>query len=652
MLVSVPLSVSAEDASVPPSQDVETIVVRGERSVDPSLVPMPDQAIDLENRPLRFETVGDVVNEFPGVTLLRRGGAGASQFLSIRGADFDQTVLLIDDVPLTGPDRGAVDFSMLPVDGFAQIEIFRGGAPIRYGGGTIGGVVRLVPKDVNDNAVMLRTAVGSFGTWLGRAEAQARIGNVSLIAAGGGLVARNNFSYIDDNATFADTSDDREVQRENANVAQGNGFLAASWEHGAHRVALLGFLVEQTRGLPGPATVRSPESRQRRTQLFGSLGYRLRTGGALPVDAFATFAVGLDRDRVEDPFGRIGLGREDTRDRFLSFDARTGAFVDLLPWWTLGATVFYRHDDIRPNNRFATPGDQPSSRDVVVLAGESLVSAELDSAILSLRTSVSAQATAARLTRPRLQSIETREIEDTTPNFRVAGQGRFDDWTVSAQLNSGSKLPTTLQLFGNRDTVVANTDLDSESSLSVDAGVAYAPSFGSWSLHTEARLFWLNVRDIIIARRTSRNTIAFRNERDGRAWGLEGWAGIELGSRLTSTTSLTLLDAAFDNSGFNREQPLRVPFRVFQRLSTRPVDALEAFAEVDHRSGFFADSANEVEQPAYTAVNVGVRATAERYGISLAFSVRNLFDELGLDLLAFPRPGRAFELSIEWKELL
>ena len=635
------------------SDDIETIEIWGERVPDPNLTPRPDQAVLLKNRPMRFETLGDIISELPGVALFRRGGLGAPQFLSIRGADFDQTVVLVDDVPLTGPDRGAVDFSLLPVDGFARVEIFRGSAPIRYGGGTIGGVIRLVPKDADDNAIMLRGAVGAFDTRQARAQAETSTGPVSVLASGGVLQARNNFSYLDDNATFADPTDDQEVKRENAGVEQSNAFLAASWEDGPHRLALLGLIVHQARGLPGPATVVSRESNQRRTQFFASLGYRVQTDGQWLADAFATVAVGLDRDRVRDPFGRIGLGREDTRDEFLSIDARAGAFADPFSWWTLGATAFYRRDDIRPNNRFATPGDQPSFRDLLVIAGESLLSADLEPVALSLRASLSAQWTAARLTRSRLQATELREVEDTTPNVRVEARAQFDAWTLSAHFNSGSKLPTTLQLFGNRDTVVANTALDPETSLSVDAGVAYTERFGSWSLVAEARFFWLDVRDMIVARRTSRNTIAFRNERAGQTRGFEGWAALELGPALKSTTALTLLDSTFDNSGFDRDQPLRVPVRLFQRFVSRyPLERLETFAEIDHRSGFFSDAANQVEQAAYTSINVGLRATSEEDGLSLAVSVRNLFDELGLDLLAFPRPGRSYELSIQWKERL
>jgi hypothetical protein len=144
--------------------------------------------------------------------------------------------------------------------------------------------------------------------------------------------------------------------------------------------------------------------------------------------------------------------------------------------------------------------------------------------------------------------------------------------------------------------------------------------------------------------------VAFRNELEGESRGVEGALSLSLGRHLESVTSLTYLDTSFDNRGFEREQPLRVPFRLFQRFTAQlPRPGLEGFVEVDHRSSFFPDSANLVEQPPLTFVNAGLRAFSEPDGLSILFAARNIFDELGLDLLAFPLPGRAFEAALQWK---
>lgn len=635
------------------AEPVETIVVRARAADARRLAPRPSQMVDLEDRPLRIETLGDVVAELPGVALFRQGGLGASQFLSIRGADFDQTVVLVDDVPITGPDRGAVDLSLFPLDGFARLEIFRGSAPIRYGGGTIGGVVRLVPKDAGTERVAARGTVAAFDTQQVEVEGEGGAGPFGLVAAAGGLRSENDFVYLDDQATFADPTDDAFVERENAFVRQGHGFLSGTWSEGPHRLAALAFALHQDRGLPGPATVVSRESAQQRTRFFGSLGYRVETLlGEQPLDAFATLAFGWDHDRVQDPLGRVGLGREDTRDTYLSLDVRAGAFLDVLPGLTAGTTFFYRRDDIRPENRFALPGDQPSERDLGVLAGELTYRTHLAEIPALLRGSVSLQLTQARVR----AGGRDASLEEAVPNFRLeARMGPLRGFTASALLTSGSKLPTTLQLFGNRDTIVPSPELGPERSLSLDGGLRYDGVLGPVDLGAEARLFWMTIEDIIVARRTAQNTVAFRNERDGETVGVEAGLEAELPGALALSASLTWLDAQFDYLGFERQQSLRVPLRLFSRLAWQLPGAwsgLELFGELDHRSPFFADTDNQVQQPALTLAHAGLQVRSAPSGLRVAVAVRNLFDAMGFDLLAFPRPGRAFEISLAWEEIL
>jgi hypothetical protein len=268
-----------------------------------------------------------------------------------------------------------------------------------------------------------------------------------------------------------------------------------------------------------------------------------------------------------------------------------------------------------------------------------------------VRGSVSAQLTRARSTRSLLGETEVSEIDEVTPNYRLETRVQpLRSVAFTGQFTSGTQLPTTLQLFGNRDTVVGNASLVPERSVGFDAGVVFDEAWGPVSVRAEARLFWLRVEDIIVAQRTSQNFVAFRNERAGESRGVEGALSLALGRHLESTTSATYLDTSFDNRGFQREQPLRVPFRLFQRLTARlPGPGLEGFFEVDHRSGFFPDQANLVTQPALTFVNAGLRIFSEPDGVSVLVAARNIFDELGLDLLAFPLPGRAFEAALQWK---
>lgn len=643
------LSIVDQDGEKP-----EVVEVRGER-IESYLTPAPDQTLSLGDRFARQETLGDVLGEFGGVSLFRSGAAGSVQLLSLRGSDFDQTQLLIDDVPVVGPDRGAIDYGLFPIDGFERIELYTFSAPIRYGLGSIGGVIRLVPREATEKRARVRGSMGSFGSRRAEIEIETRAGPLAWVAAGSFLRARNNFEYLDNNSTFAIESDDTIRQRQNADVDQANGFSYLTWENGAHRVAVLGLLVHQDQGVPGPATIQSLESRQKRTRAFGSLGYRYRGEiSELPIHAFATLGGGRDRDRFVDLLARVGVGREDTRDRYNSVDSRAGVFFDLTPFWTLGTVGSGRWDRIAPNNAFSSPPEEPSQRRSSVIAAESLLHGETNKLVWKLRASASSQSIVAELSESRLQSTFDTRTDRRDPLYRLEAELAWAPCVkLSAKMTNGVDYPTTLQLFGNRNTIVGNLELRPERSSAFELNAETELAIDALGARFRASVYTLNVDDIVVARRSSNGTVSFLNERQGETRGFESMATFEWDGWLRSDTALSIQNSVFDNRGFERVQSLRVPKRIFQRISathdiSRTITSVLVFGELNHRSGFFADSANLIKQPALTVFHAGLQASS-RFDLSLALSVRNVLNGRGMDLIAFPLPGRSFELSLEWR---
>jgi len=93
--------------------------------------------------------------------------------LSIRGAGFEQTLILVDGVRMNDPQTGHFNLDLaLPLDEVERIEILRGPASSLYGSDAVGGVVNLVTRQ--GTGWNLRAEGGSFG---------------SLGLAGGGALA-------------------------------------------------------------------------------------------------------------------------------------------------------------------------------------------------------------------------------------------------------------------------------------------------------------------------------------------------------------------------------------------------------------------------------------------------------------------------------
>lgn len=91
----------------------------------------------------------DLLEQTPGITVARTGGVGQPTSVYIRGAESDQTVIIIDGVKMTDPSLpgGGFDFENLLIGDISRIEILRGAQSTLYGSDAIGGVIDIETAD-------------------------------------------------------------------------------------------------------------------------------------------------------------------------------------------------------------------------------------------------------------------------------------------------------------------------------------------------------------------------------------------------------------------------------------------------------------------------------------------------------------------------
>ena len=146
-LLSWTRSVRAEQDAGVPEEPVagpltEVINVRGSRPSGAAQT----SVVDAERFAGEAPTVAELLATSPGVSVQRSGGPGQAAFVSLRGASPDQTLVLLDGIPLQGPGGDAIDLSTLPSSFVSKVVVSRGVLGAQLGAGALGGAVELVPK--------------------------------------------------------------------------------------------------------------------------------------------------------------------------------------------------------------------------------------------------------------------------------------------------------------------------------------------------------------------------------------------------------------------------------------------------------------------------------------------------------------------------
>lgn len=146
----------AQTASGNAGSSLEEVVVVANRAPEPlsrvgnSVTVLTDDDI----KQSQATVASDLLQQTPGITVARTGGVGQPTTVFIRGAEGDQTVVVIDGVKMTDPSlpAGGFDFENLLIGDISRIEILRGAQSTLYGSDAIGGVINIVTADPTERA--------------------------------------------------------------------------------------------------------------------------------------------------------------------------------------------------------------------------------------------------------------------------------------------------------------------------------------------------------------------------------------------------------------------------------------------------------------------------------------------------------------------
>jgi len=598
----------------------ETIDVLGERPAGSPRAPAAQSTvIDAAQFGGEVRSVSEMLLTAPGVTVHALGGPGQLATLSLRGASADQSLVLLDGIPLQGAGGGAVDLSLLPAALLERMVVSRGVLGAQFGAGALGGAVELLPRPARGEASGgAQVSGGSFGTAQVAADATAPVGasTTALVAVQGDRTA-GDFDYARQLTPDIPGSPYYGYTRENADATRGSALARFSRQLTATSeldLLLQGSAAE--RGLPGPASAPAISPALPREIDEGGLAGAVLRGSAGELFWSARAFGRLDRVQLHgvEPYGNCqdgtpGCPRSDQR-------------------YTIS----------RGEGELAAPLGDRQWLKASLSAGSEWVHGTDTGAH---QRGVASAALSDDLQLPRNLSLHPALRLDAVGSDLGASPALTASWSPAQQspleLRAGWGLsfrpPNFDELFLSSGGIEPNPDLRPERAWSLDAGAAWRTQ----RLQLTAGVFFSDYSQLILyTPRASANQVKPFNIGAARIEGLELQAVLSLPQGFTAESAYSFLHAV---DGQGQDLPYRPPHRLFVRLA-RHGDRVEGYAESSFTSAMPRNSF-DVQLAAQLIFNagLGIRAMGPLW---IDLEAKNLLDDQTLeDLFQYPLPGRS-----------
>ena len=171
---------------------------------------------------IQAQNIIDVLRLQSGVDISRTGGGGSQTSVFLRGANSNQSLVLVDGVRVSSVTAGSFDWSVLPVEQIERIEIVRGARTALYGSDAIGGVIQVFTR--KSGGPYASVSFGSYGTMRGSVGFTKKLdkSNLSLNVA-----AENSDGFSSTNANageFSFNPDDDGYKKRSVGAAFSHNF--------------------------------------------------------------------------------------------------------------------------------------------------------------------------------------------------------------------------------------------------------------------------------------------------------------------------------------------------------------------------------------------------------------------------------------------
>jgi outer membrane receptor protein involved in Fe transport len=589
---------------------------------------------------------GNLVQALENVAGVNQVSEGQAAVPALRGLSGGRTLILIDGARVNSERRAGSSATFLDPEILEGVEVARGPGSVAYGSDAFGGVIAATTRKVSPTAPLAVRLSATAGTGV----PERRVGgDVSMGTGRGSVLVAGHARNVEDwespsGKTLNSGYEDGGVLARVTHVV-GNGFLSAGYQGDFGRD------IERPRNNSSTVRFFYPKEDSHR---FTAEYDRPEVGpfDEIGLHAFyGRYAQVTDQDRLATATTARSVERADISAH--DFQFRGYARRPLGPArWELGVDVNGRGglralDIIEQYNldgsllRTTENVSIDSARRV-----DSAVYTSLEAVVvpmLSLAGGVRGDVVASRNFGG---FFGDRSVtKGAGSGFASLTAGSFRGFTFTAQVARGFRDPMLSDRYfrgpSGRGFITGNPDLESETSLQLDASVRYT----SRRVRAAVYGYQYRIADLIERYQTTTDNFFFRNRGRARLRGAEVEAQLDLPWRLTLESAFQAargraLDPRADLDGITTETG---------SIQARRLIGARAFAQA--RVAWFAEDdrpgPTERVVNGYTLVDLSGGATIVRQ-LELRVLVRNLFDEeyfASQDVRTIVAPGRAASVT-------
>ncbi len=150
------------------TKDIDSITIHGKILNTPYAKVSENMEVitrkDIENSPA--QSIDEVLQQYSGMDIRRRGANGVQSDVSIRGGSFDQVLILLNGVRMNDSQTGHNSLN-IPVDlaSVERIEIIKGPAARRFGQNAYAGAINIITKTSSEESARISAEGGDFSSY-------------------------------------------------------------------------------------------------------------------------------------------------------------------------------------------------------------------------------------------------------------------------------------------------------------------------------------------------------------------------------------------------------------------------------------------------------------------------------------------------------